>query len=159
MSAVQRNSDITDGLHIPSVLTSILDCVVSINTINKEAHLLGFHSCAAAHKSLITKCNHTARVSDGRKLDCRSVEKSSLSLVEVKLWSDVSRGVPLILIHGQLDNTILHNNVLPMLRQFYALDHSYFQADNASCHVARSTLEGMRSGDELSVDWPAYRIL
>ncbi|KFM60003.1 hypothetical protein X975_19702, partial [Stegodyphus mimosarum] len=35
--------------------------IVSMNTIRKEAHLLGFHGRAAAHKPLITKSNRAAR--------------------------------------------------------------------------------------------------
>ncbi|GFR32075.1 hypothetical protein TNCT_185841, partial [Trichonephila clavata] len=31
---------------------------------------------------------------------------------------------------------ILDNNVLPTLLQFYGLNHSYFQDDNATCHVS-----------------------
>ncbi|GIY47762.1 transposable element Tc1 transposase [Caerostris extrusa] len=36
--------------------------IVSINIIRKEVHLHGFHGLAAAHKPLITKSNHAARL-------------------------------------------------------------------------------------------------
>ena len=36
--------------------------VVLINTIRKEAHLLGFHGRAAVHKPLITKSNRADRL-------------------------------------------------------------------------------------------------
>ena len=50
---------------------------------------------------------------------------------------------PLVPIHGKINSdvycTILDDNVLPTLWQFYGLDPCYFQDDNASCHVSTLT--------------------
>ena len=48
--------------HILQELQKATMTVVSINIIFKDAHLLGFHDRAAAHKLLITKSNRAARL-------------------------------------------------------------------------------------------------
>ena len=66
---------------------------------------------------------------------------------------------PIIPIHGKLNadsySTILENNVLPTLWQFYGLNHCYFQDDNASCHVAKSTMDWYGDNGVKRLDWPA----
>ncbi|KAG8192931.1 hypothetical protein JTE90_025638 [Oedothorax gibbosus] len=55
--------------------------IVSMNTIRKEAHLLGFHGHAAAHKPLITEFNLAARLMWCKHIEIgpyRSVETGSL---------------------------------------------------------------------------------
>ena len=41
--------------------------VVSMNTIRKESHLLGYHGRAAVHKPMITKSNSAARLMWGKE--------------------------------------------------------------------------------------------
>ena len=60
--------------------------VVSINTIRKEAYLLGFHGRAAAHKRLITKSNRAARLRW-----CKARKNSSVDEWKQVLWSDETR--------------------------------------------------------------------
>ncbi|GFS72747.1 hypothetical protein TNCV_1421291 [Trichonephila clavipes] len=63
-SDVQRNPEKlhqTDR-HTPGEPISNRDYIVSINTIRKKAHLLGFHGHAAAHKSLITNSSLISRL-------------------------------------------------------------------------------------------------
>lgn len=62
MSAVQRNQEElhqTNGKYIPRVSAGSI-CVILMNTIHKEAQLLGFHNHADAHKCMINNCNHIA---------------------------------------------------------------------------------------------------
>ena len=154
--------------------------IVSMNTIRKEAHLLGFHGRASVHKPLITKSNRAARL-----IWCKAHRNWTVDQWKRVLWSDESRftlyrsdgkvwvwclpgerALPecivktvkfcgggimvwgcfswyglghLVPIHGKLNAdaycTILDDNVIPMLWQFYGLDSCYyFQHDNAlSC--------------------------
>ncbi|GFY15244.1 transposable element tcb1 transposase [Trichonephila clavipes] len=60
--------------------------VVSINTIRKEAHLLGFHGCAADHKPLIRKTNRTARLRW-----CKALQNWTVDEWKQVLMSDESR--------------------------------------------------------------------
>ena len=60
--------------------------VVLINTIRKEAHLLGFHGRAATHKILITKSNHAARL---RR--CKARRNCTVDESKQVLWNDESR--------------------------------------------------------------------
>ncbi|GIY67845.1 transposable element Tc1 transposase [Caerostris darwini] len=110
--------------------------IVAMNTIRKEAHLQGFHGRAAAHKPLITKSNRATLL----------------------MWCKAHRNwtVP---IHGKLNAdaycTILDDNVLPTLWQFYGLDPCYFQDDNASCHVSTLTKAWYGANGVHRMDWPA----
>ena len=65
----------------------------------------------------------------------------------------------LILIHGKLNtdshSTILSNNILSTLWHIYGLDYCYFQHDNATCHVARSTMDGYCDYGVKQLDWPS----
>ena len=174
--------------------------VVSMNTIRKEAHLLGYHGRAAAHKPLITKSNRAARLTW-----CKERRQWTVEQWKQVLWSDESRftlyrsdgrvwvwrlpgerllpecivptvkfgggGVmvwgylswcgtgPLVAIPGRLNaetySTILDDHVLPTLWQFYGVDPCYFQDDNATCHVARSTLAWYGDNGVNRLDWPA----
>ncbi|GFV70453.1 hypothetical protein TNCV_4798721 [Trichonephila clavipes] len=59
-------------------------------------------------------------------------------------WTGVHHGLgSMITTRGKLNAdsycTFKDKNVIPTLRQFYGLDHCYFQDDNVTCHVARST--------------------
>ena len=48
--------------HIRQEFQKAPKTVVSIKTVSQEAHLLDFYGHAAAHKTLITKSNHAARL-------------------------------------------------------------------------------------------------
>ncbi|GFV79736.1 hypothetical protein TNCV_1725611 [Trichonephila clavipes] len=48
--------------HIFQEFLESFGIVISINTLRKEAHLLGSHGRAAAHKSFITTFNHGTRL-------------------------------------------------------------------------------------------------
>src|SRR5215510_11052761 len=61
--------------------------VVSMNTIRKEADLLGYHGCAAAHKPLITKSNSSARIMWCKERRQWTVEQWKQVLW---IWSDES---------------------------------------------------------------------
>ncbi|KFM60000.1 Transposable element Tc1 transposase, partial [Stegodyphus mimosarum] len=60
--------------------------IVSMNTIRKEAHLLGFHGRATVHKPLITKSNRAARL-----VWCKAHRNSTVDHWKRVLWSDESR--------------------------------------------------------------------
>ena len=66
---------------------------------------------------------------------------------------------PLVPIHGKINSnvycTILDDNVLPTLWQFYGLDPCYFQDDNASCHVSTLTKAWYGANGVHRMDWPA----
>ena len=66
---------------------------------------------------------------------------------------------PLVAIPGRLNaetySTILDDHALPTLWQFYGVDPCYFQDDNATCHVARSTLAWYGDNGVNRLDWPA----
>ena len=51
--------------------------------------------------------------------------------------------------------TILDDHVLPMLWQFYSVDPCCFQDDNATSHVARSTMAWYDDNGVQRFDWPA----
>ncbi|KFM60251.1 Transposable element Tc1 transposase, partial [Stegodyphus mimosarum] len=171
-----------------------------MNTIRKEAHLLGFHGRAAAHKPLITKSNRAARL-----MWCKAHRNLTVDQWKRVLWSDESRftlyrsdgrvwvwrlpgerllpecvvptvkfggcGImvwgcfswyglgPLVHIHGKLNSdaycTILDDNVLSTLWQFYGLDPCYFQDDNASCHVSTLTKAWYGANEVHRMDWRA----
>ncbi|KAJ8871622.1 hypothetical protein PR048_027949 [Dryococelus australis] len=56
-----------------------------------------------------------------------------------------SHVAPLMLIRGSINTeaycNILDNEMLPTLWRFYGMDPSYFQDDNARCHVSRATMQ------------------
>ncbi|KFM62165.1 Transposable element Tc1 transposase, partial [Stegodyphus mimosarum] len=60
--------------------------IVSMNTIRKEAHLLGFHGRAAAHKALIIKSNRAARL-----MWCKAHRNWTVDQWKRVHWSDESR--------------------------------------------------------------------
>ena len=60
--------------------------IVSMNSIHKEAHLLGFYGRAAAHKPLITKSNRAARL-----MWCKAHRNWTVDQWKRVLWSDESR--------------------------------------------------------------------
>ena len=64
-----------------------------------------------------------------------------------------------IVIHGTLNtdsySNILDKNYLPSLRQFYGFSHCYFQDNNATCHVSRSTMHRYDDNGMKLLDWPA----
>lgn len=72
--------------HILQEFQQASGSVVSINTIRKEAHLLGFHGRAAAHKPLITKSNRAARLKW-----CKAHRNWTVDQWKGVLWSDESR--------------------------------------------------------------------
>ncbi|GIY78347.1 transposable element tcb1 transposase [Caerostris darwini] len=51
--------------------------------------------------------------------------------------------------------TILDDNVLPTLWQFYGLDPCYFEDDNASCHVSTLTKAWYGANGVHRMDWAA----
>ncbi|GFT26548.1 hypothetical protein TNCV_3603951 [Trichonephila clavipes] len=62
--------------------------VVSINVIHKEAHLLGFHGRASAHKFLITISNHAARLRW-----CKELKKWTLNELKQVLLRNESTSI------------------------------------------------------------------
>lgn len=66
---------------------------------------------------------------------------------------------PLVAIPGRLNAgtycTILDDHALPTLWQFYGVDPCYFQDDNATCHVASSTMAWYGDNGVQRLDWPA----
>ncbi|KFM67704.1 Transposable element Tc1 transposase, partial [Stegodyphus mimosarum] len=178
--------------------------IVSMNTIRKEAHLLGFHGRAAVHKPLITKSNRDAQL-----MWCKAHRNCTVDQWKRVLWSDESRftlyrsdgrvwvwrlpgerllaecivptvkfgggGImvwgcfswyglrPLAPIHGKLNSddycTILDDNVLPTLCQFYGFepfqDLCYFQDGSASCHVSMLTKAWYGANGVHRMDWLA----
>ena len=77
--------DTTDSPH-PRGVQQASGTVVSVNIIRKEAHLLGYHGRAAAHKPLITKSNRAAQLSWYKAWRQWTVEQW-----KQVLWSDESR--------------------------------------------------------------------
>ena len=73
-------------VHMIQQFPKVTMTVVSINTIRKEAHLLGFHGRAAAHKPLITKSNRAARLRW-----CKARKNCSVDEWKQVLWSDETR--------------------------------------------------------------------
>ena len=72
--------------HIREEFQQASGTVVSVNIIRKEAHLLGYHGRAAAHKPLITKSNRAAQLSWYKAWRQWTVEQW-----KQVLWSDESR--------------------------------------------------------------------
>ncbi|GFY00742.1 transposable element Tc1 transposase [Trichonephila clavipes] len=67
----------------------------------------------------------------------------------------------LIPIHVKLNAdscTFLDNNVFPTLRQFYGLDHCYFQDDNTTCHVAKAIIDWYDDNEDRRFRLQQYQI-
>lgn len=66
---------------------------------------------------------------------------------------------PLVKVDGAMNADrycdILDNHVLPTLWPTYGMDDCWYQDDNATCHVARRTLDWYVNNNVKRMEWPA----
>ncbi|GFT85596.1 transposable element tcb1 transposase [Trichonephila clavipes] len=72
--------------HIPQEFQPASGIVILINTIRTEVYFLGFYSLAAAHKSMITKSNHAARLRW-----CKALRNWTIDVQKQVFWNEESR--------------------------------------------------------------------
>ncbi|GIY13323.1 transposable element Tcb1 transposase [Caerostris darwini] len=62
---------------------------------------------------------------------------------------------PLVKVDGAMNADILDNHVLPTLWATYGMDGCWYQDNNATCHVARRTLDWYVNNSVKRMEWPA----
>ncbi|KAG8181585.1 hypothetical protein JTE90_017334 [Oedothorax gibbosus] len=142
--------------------------IVSMNTIRKEAHLLGFHGHAAAHKPLITEFNLAARLMWCKHIEIgpyRSVETGSLERrIKVHPLPFGWQGMDLASAWRTSPARMHCANSQVRWRWNYSLGcfsgmdwdlWSPFMDDNASCHVSKLTKAWYGANGVHRMDWPA----